>query len=84
MPEKFGGKKCKASIRRLTAPGAEVQDGIAFGGRTVALDGTISGPKSKERVASGVVNVKASEVVLVTLDWMLVRPAPLDTLNRSM
>lgn len=68
MPEKLGGKNCKASIRRLTAAGAEVRDGMAFAGRTVALDGTISGYESKERVANGIVNVKASEAVLITLD----------------
>lgn len=68
LPQKLGGKNCKASIRRLTAAGAEVRDGIAFAGRTIALDGAIKGYDAKEQVANGVVNVKASEVVLLTLD----------------
>jgi hypothetical protein len=57
-----------ASVRRLTAAGAEVQEGIAFAGRTVALDGAIVGRETKEKIVDGVVNVKASEVVLITLD----------------
>ncbi len=68
LPKKVGGKDCKASVRRLTAAGAEARDGIAFAGRTVALDGTIQGRESKERVANGVVNIKASEAVLLSLD----------------
>lgn len=68
LPKSFGGKNCKASVKRLTAAGAEVRDGITFNGRAVALDGKITGKESKERVTNGVVNVKASEAVLVTLD----------------
>jgi hypothetical protein len=68
MPQKLGGENCKTSVRRLTAAGAEVQEGIAFAGRTVALDGAIVGRETKERIVDGVVNVKASEVVLITLD----------------
>ncbi|OAL47006.1 hypothetical protein IQ07DRAFT_623860 [Pyrenochaeta sp. DS3sAY3a] len=68
LPKEIGGKDCKASVSRLTASGAEVRDGITFGGRTIALDGEIKGRESEERVVKGVVNVKASEVVLVTLD----------------
>lgn len=68
LPEQLGGKNCKASVRRLTAAGAEVRNGIAFAGRTVRLDGALSGYEMKERVANGVVNVKASEAILVTLD----------------
>ncbi|KAF2628256.1 glycoside hydrolase family 79 protein [Macroventuria anomochaeta] len=68
LPAKLGGKNCKASVRRLTAAGAEVRDEIAFAGRTVALDGTLSGRESKERVSNGVVNVRASEAVLVTFN----------------
>lgn len=68
LPKKLGGKNLKASIQRLTAAGADVRDGITFAGRTVALDGAIKGHETKERATNGVVNVKASEVVLVTLD----------------
>jgi hypothetical protein len=67
LPAKFGGKNSKASVRRLTAAGAEVKDGITFAGRTVAFDGSVSGYESKERIAHGIVNVKASEVVLLSL-----------------
>ncbi|KAJ8117474.1 hypothetical protein OPT61_g1336 [Boeremia exigua] len=68
LPKRLGGKDCKASIKRLTALGAEVRDGITFAGRTVALDGMLEGRESTERIANGVINVKASEAVLVTLD----------------
>lgn len=68
LPTRLGGKKSRASVQRLTASGAEARDGIVFAGRTVALDGTIGGYESKERVANGVVNVRASEVVLIRLD----------------
>lgn len=68
IPDNLGGKNATASIRRLTAAGAEVQGGIAFAGRTVALNGTITGREIKETVVDRVVNVKASEVVLITLD----------------
>jgi hypothetical protein len=67
LPTNFGGKNSRASVQRLTAVGAEAKDGIAFAGRTVALDGTIGGYESKERVANGVINVKASEVALISL-----------------
>lgn len=67
LPTKFGGKNSKASVRRLTAAGAEVKDGIVFAGRTITLDGTISGYEMKERVANGMVNVKASEVVVISM-----------------
>lgn len=68
IPEQLGGINCKASVRRLSAAGAEAQTGITFAGRTVGLDGSISGYESKERVENGVVNVKASEAVLISLD----------------
>jgi hypothetical protein len=68
LPEKLGGKSCKATIRRLTAAGADARDGVTFAGRMVASDGTLNGQESTERIANGVVNVKASEAVLVTLN----------------
>jgi hypothetical protein len=68
MPQKLGGKNCKASVRRLTAAGAEVQEGITFAGRTISPDGAIVGRETKERIIDGVVNVKASEVVMIMLD----------------
>jgi hypothetical protein len=67
LPEALCGDK-KVSIQRLTAAGAEVREGVSFGGRTVALDGKISGKATKERVEDGVVHVKASEAVLISLD----------------
>lgn len=55
-----------AKVRRLTAAGAEVKDGIAFAGRTVGLDGTIAGKDTYEKLKDGKVNVKASEAVLIS------------------
>jgi hypothetical protein len=68
LPSSLVGKKSKTSVRRLSAAGAEVQDGIAFAGQTVALDGKITGKEAKEQVRGGIVNVKASEAVLVSID----------------
>jgi hypothetical protein len=65
LPEKFGGKECKASVRRLTAAGAEVRDGITFASRNVVPDGSIGGREAKEAIVGGIVNVKASEAVLI-------------------
>ncbi|KAL6707248.1 hypothetical protein ACN47E_004236 [Coniothyrium glycines] len=56
----------KTTVRRLTAAGAEVRDGITFAGRTVRLDGKISGRETSEEVKNGAVNVKASEAVLIS------------------
>ena len=67
LPSKFTGRKSKMSVRRLSAAGAEVRDGIAFAGRTVELGGKITGREVKEKVANGVVNVKASEAVLISI-----------------
>lgn len=63
LPSNCGSK---ATVRRLTAAGAEVKDGIAWAGRTVALDGTITGKESTELVKNGQVTVKASEAVLIS------------------
>lgn len=68
IPANLVGKDCIASVKRLTAAGAEVKNGITFAGQTVALNGTISGQESKETVVNGVVNVKASEVVVISLN----------------
>lgn len=68
LPQKIGGKNYKASVKRLTAAGAEVQEGIAFAGRTVAPDGAIAGRETKESIIDGMVNVKSSEVVLISFD----------------
>jgi hypothetical protein len=66
LPEELCGDK-KVYVQRLTAAGAEVREGITFGGRDVALDGKITGEVTKERVENGVVHVKASEAVLISL-----------------
>jgi hypothetical protein len=67
LPEELCGDK-KVSVQRLTAAGAEVREGVTFGGQTVALDGKLTGKLNKERVENGVVRVKASEAVLISLD----------------
>ena len=56
----------KASVRRLTAAGVESRDGVTFGGQSVSLSGEITGEKAVEMVKNGVVNVKASEAVLIS------------------
>lgn len=68
LPEELCGGKGRARVQRLTATGAEVRDGITFGGRTVALDGKIQGEIVKEEVQDGIVHVRASEAVLITFD----------------
>lgn len=68
LPAELCGKNAKASVQRLIGAGAEVREGIAFAGRTVALDGKITGKQVKERVENGVVNVRATEAVVISLD----------------
>lgn len=68
LPVEWGRKNRKVTARRLNAADAEVRDGITFAGRRVALDGSITGYETKEYVVDGVVAVKASEAVLITLD----------------
>ena len=68
LPLILMGKKSKITVRRLSAAGAEVEDGITFASRTVALDGKIIGNEAKEQVTGGIVNVKASEAVLVSIN----------------
>jgi hypothetical protein len=68
LPDQLAGKNAKATVRRLTAPGIEAKEGLTFSGRSVALDGKIVGKDDKERVIKGVVNVKASEAVVVSFD----------------
>jgi hypothetical protein len=67
LPTNLAGKKAKVSVQRLSAAGAEVRDGISFAGRKVELDGKITGREQKERVSRGIVNVKASEAVLISI-----------------
>jgi hypothetical protein len=68
LPKHLASKKAKASMRRLSAPGAEAKESITFAGRTVNLDGDICGKVKREDVKDGVVVVAASEAVLVTLE----------------
>jgi hypothetical protein len=68
LPSRLMRRKLKMAVRRLSAPGAEVRDGITFAGRTVALDGKITRIEMKEQVTGGIVNVKASEAVLVSIN----------------
>ena len=56
----------KAEVRRLKAAGAEVKEGIAFAGRSVALDGVIEGKEVVEVVRGGKISVGASEAVLIS------------------
>jgi hypothetical protein len=70
LPTGLCGKDAKVSVHRLTAAGVEVRESrsITFGGKSVALDGEITGAVVKEKVVNEIVEVKASEAVLVTFD----------------
>ncbi|OAG02711.1 uncharacterized protein CC84DRAFT_1250585 [Paraphaeosphaeria sporulosa] len=68
LPAELCGKNSKVSVQRLTAPGAEVRDGITFAGQTVALDGKISGQSKKQFMAGDTVIVYASEAVLLQIE----------------
>lgn len=57
----------KSVVRRLTAPGAEVKDGITFAGITVSAEGELSGGKLEKVEGNKQILVGASEAVLVTL-----------------
>ncbi|KAI9684330.1 MAG: hypothetical protein M1820_010889 [Bogoriella megaspora] len=57
----------QASVRRLTAPGVEVKEGISWAGRNVTQDGYIVGQETTESVDSGQVIVGAGEALLVTV-----------------
>jgi hypothetical protein len=67
LPLSLVGRRSKTTVRRLSAAGAEVREGIKFAGQTVALDGKITGKETKEQVTGGIVSVKASEAVLVSI-----------------
>lgn len=61
-----------AEVRRLTAPGAEVKNGVTFAGRTVGGDGTLVGQEQVEAVVDGIsVEVGAGEAVLVTRSYSI-------------
>lgn len=68
LPDNCVGKNTKITVRRLTAAGAEVKDGISFSGRTVSLDGNIEGKEVIERVNGNKVSVKASEAIIVSFE----------------
>jgi hypothetical protein len=68
LPTAWCGKDAKVSVQRLTAAGVEVREGITFGGQTVSLDGEITGSVLKEEVVDGIVDVNASEAVLITFE----------------
>lgn len=57
----------RATVQRLTAPGADSLEEISFRGQTVAEDGKLKGHMKTERVVNGRVAVAASEAVLITL-----------------
>lgn len=60
---------CKgASVQRLAAAGAESREGITFAGQNVALDGVIHGTEAREEVKDQVVEVRATEAVLISFD----------------
>lgn len=66
LPSKLEGKKL--TVRRLNAAGAEAKDGITFAGRTISSDGSVNGQEVMEKIPRGIVNVKASEAVLISFN----------------
>ncbi|KAH7383955.1 hypothetical protein BKA66DRAFT_549380 [Pyrenochaeta sp. MPI-SDFR-AT-0127] len=66
LPDNCGGKDSKPNVRRLSAAGAEVKDGISFSKRTVSLNGKIDGKEITERVVGNTVTVKASEAIIIS------------------
>lgn len=67
LPSSMGKDDDKLSVYRLTAAGAEVKEGITYAGRTVNLDGNIIGGKVTEKVKNKIINVRASEAVLISM-----------------
>jgi hypothetical protein len=68
LPSDLRGKHSKISVHRLTAPGAEVREGISFAGQTVLLDGRISGYRTKQMLRGNVIKVYASEAILLQIE----------------
>lgn len=56
-----------AQVRRLTAPGVDVKDGITFAGQYVDSNGQIVGTLETESLSNDTVLVGAGEAVLVSL-----------------
>lgn len=52
-------------LKRLTARGADVKSGVSYGGQTVNDNAEVVGDEVREAVNGGIVEVKASEAVLV-------------------
>jgi hypothetical protein len=68
LPSALVGSNLRTSVRRINAPGAEAQDNISFAGQKIDLEGRITGKEVREKVTNGVVDVKASEAVLISID----------------
>ncbi|PSN61113.1 hypothetical protein BS50DRAFT_651926 [Corynespora cassiicola Philippines] len=67
LPSRLVGRSSATTVRRLTAAGAEVRDNITFSSQIVGLDGRFEGREVREKVADGIVQVQASEAVLISL-----------------
>jgi hypothetical protein len=68
LPTALVQNKPRMSVRRISAAGAEAQDGVSFSGQTIDLNGKITGKEVRGKVTNGVVEVKASEAVLISID----------------
>lgn len=65
--DSLGLKAQTATVRRLTAPGAETASNITWAGKSVGMDGTITGKEIVEGVGDeNTVLIGASEAVLVS------------------
>lgn len=59
----------RVQVRRLTGPSSVAKTGITWKGQFVSdVDGTVVGEEVVERVADGVVGVRASEGVVIQVD----------------
>ncbi|KAL9090002.1 MAG: hypothetical protein Q9165_005531 [Trypethelium subeluteriae] len=56
-----------AEVRRLTAPGVEVKNGISWAGRNVTQDGHIVGQEIVESLDNGQVSIGAGEALLISV-----------------
>lgn len=68
LPSSFvNGTGGKIKVRRLTAPGVEVKQGITFAGQHVDSDGKIVGNQTIEQLMEDHILVGAGEAILVSL-----------------
>lgn len=68
LPQGLCGENAKIRVKQLTAPGAEVREGITFDAQTVALNGSIISGGKQAWLKGNTVEVMASEAVLLQFE----------------